>query len=102
MSNFYGTGEGYSGVTLLGRDGYPEVKEYAYFINECDGKKKRMMEGESVVILDRCRHEWRIIDGELVDTYEEVRKDIAELSANTENLVNLVSFFRRLFVFLRR
>ena len=50
-----------------------------------------MMEGESVVILDRCRHEWRIIDGELVDTYEEVRKDIEELSGNVVNFVNELS-----------
>jgi len=81
LSNFYSKGDGFNGKAISGTN-VPEQKEYAYFINECDGSKKRMMEGESVVILDRCRHEWRIIDGELVDTYDEVKNDIAELSGN--------------------
>ena len=90
LSNFYSKGVDFSGSVISGASVPPQT-EYAYFINECDGTKKRMMEGESVVILDRCRHEWRIIDGELVDTYEEVRKDIAELSGNVVNFVNELS-----------
>ena len=75
-----------------------------YFINEWDGTewhKKPMENGDSVVIIDRegkPYHEWRIIEGELVDTSEalieefekdfaEVREDIAELSATTKELV---------------
>ena len=75
-----------------------------YFINEWDGTewhKKPMENGDSVVIIDRegkPYHEWRIIEGELIDTAEalveefekdfaEVREDIAELSATTKELV---------------
>ena len=89
LSNFYGDSGDYSGVTLDG-----DREEYAYFINECDGRKKRMMEGESIVILDNeqnpKRHEFRIINGELVDTYDEVKNEIAELSGNVENKINEV------------
>ena len=75
-----------------------------YFINEWDGTewhKKPMKNGDSVVIIDRegkPYHEWRIIEGELIDTaealveefdkdFDEVREDIAELSATTKELV---------------
>lgn len=75
-----------------------------YFINEWDGTewhKKPMENGDSVVIIDRegkPYHEWRIIEGELIDTAEalaeefnrdfaEIREDIAELSATTKELV---------------
>ena len=76
-----------------------------YFINEWDGtnwNKKPLSNGESVVIIDRdglSYHEWRIIDGELIDTadalviefnkdFSGVKKDIAELSATTKELIN--------------
>lgn len=75
-----------------------------YFINEWDGTewhKKPMENGDSVVIIDcedKLYHEWRVIEGELIDTAEalveefkkdfaEVREDIAELSATTKELV---------------
>ena len=75
-----------------------------YFINEWDGTewhKKPMENGDSVVIIDRegkPYHEWRIIEGELIDTAEalateferdfaEVKEDIAELSATTKELI---------------
>ena len=78
--------------------------ETVYFINEWDGSewhKKPMKNGDSVVIIERegkPYHEWRIIEGELIDTAEalaeefekdfaEVREDIAELSATTKELV---------------
>lgn len=83
LSNFYSTGNGFEGEKIEG-DNVPPLKEYAYFINECDGRKKRMMEGESIVITDDeqnpNRHEYRIINGELVDTFDEVK-----------NLVNVTS-----------
>ena len=106
LSNFYGKVNGYEGETLLGREGYPNVEKYAYFINECDGSKKRMMEGESVVILDDeinpDRHEYRIINGELVDTQDWLDKkiialssstvnELADLSAKTDTAINTVS-----------
>lgn len=83
LSNFYSVGNGFSGKTIEGEN-IPKLDKYAYFINECDGQKKRMKEGESVVILENNpnRHEFRIVDGELVDTYHEIDKDIATLSAN--------------------
>ena len=76
-----------------------------YFINEWDGinwNKKPLSNGESVVIIDKdglSYHEWRIIDGELIDTadalviefnkdFSGVKKDIAELSATTKELIN--------------
>ena len=75
-----------------------------YFINEWDGTdwhKKPMNDGDSVIIInyeDKPYHEWRIIDGELVDTAEalveefnkdfsEVKKDVAAISALTKELV---------------
>ena len=75
-----------------------------YFINEWDGTewhKKPMENGDSVVIIDRegkPYHEWRIIEGELIDTAEalaeefnrdfaDLKEDIAELSATTKELV---------------
>lgn len=68
-----------------------------YFINEWDGTdwhKKLMNDGDSVIIInyeDKPYHEWRIINGELVDTVEaiveEVKKDIYNLSATTNELV---------------
>ena len=78
--------------------------EVIYFINEWDGTdwhKKPMENGDSVVIIDRegkPYHEWRIIEGELIDTAEalaaeferdfaEVKEDIAELSATTKELI---------------
>lgn len=98
LSNFYGTGDGYSGITLDG-----DREQYAYFINECDGKKKRMMEGESIVILDRDGlHEHRIINGELVDTQkwiddkinnldEDINDSISWLSASTVEEISALS-----------
>ena len=75
-----------------------------YFINEWDGAewhKKPMGNGDSVVIIDsegKPYHEWRIIEGELIDTAEalteefkkdfaEIKEDIAELSATTKELI---------------
>ena len=84
-----------------------------YFVSEVEGyeerdgqripiwRKKMLENGDSVVIIDRegkPYHEWRIIDGELIDTTEalaeefkkdfnEVKEDIAELSATTKELV---------------
>ena len=75
-----------------------------YFINEWDGAewhKKPMGNGDSVVIINRegkPYHEWRIIEGELIDTAEslaeefkkdfaEIKEDIAELSATTKELI---------------
>ena len=85
LSNFYSKGRNFSGSVISGAS-VPAPTEYAYFINECDGSKKRMMEGESIVILDRTQnpnlHEWRIIDGELVDTYKEVDDAIKALSGD--------------------
>ena len=80
-----------------------------YFINEWDGtrwSKKPMTNGESVVIIDRdglSYHEWRIIDGELIDTadalviefnkdFSEVKENIAELSAKTQELIIFSGF----------
>ena len=78
--------------------------EIIYFINEWDGTewhKKLLENGDSVIIIereDKPYHEWRIIEDELIDTAEalaeefnrdfsEVKKDIAELSATTKELV---------------
>ena len=75
-----------------------------YFINEWDGTewhKKPLEDGDSVIIInykDKPYHEWRIIDGELIDTAEalveefkkdfsEVKKDVAAISAITKELV---------------
>ena len=75
-----------------------------YFINEWDGTewhKKPLEDGDSVIIInyeDKPYHEWRIIDGELIDTaealveefkkdFEKVEKNISELSATTKELV---------------
>lgn len=91
LSNFYGKVNGNEGEILLGRDGYPEVKEYAYFINECDGRKKRLMEGESVTILDEDCHEFRIINEELVDIEKQQEDALKALSANTENAIEELS-----------
>ena len=77
-----------------------------YYINEWDGQewiKKPMNEGDSVVINNYndsvSYHEWRIINGELVDTaeslvsefrkdFDEVKSDVSSLSAVTEDLIN--------------
>jgi hypothetical protein len=76
-----------------------------YFINEWDGTewhKKPLEDGDSVIIInyeDKPYHEWRIIDGELIDTaealveefkkdFERVEKHISELSATTKELVD--------------
>ena len=95
LSNFYGKVNGYEGETLLGREGYPEVEEYAYFINECDGSKKRMMEGESIVILDDeinpDRHEYRIINGELVDTQDWLDKKIENVESGLNESISWLS-----------
>lgn len=101
LANFYGDGRGYQGVKIQGEN-VPEPDEYAYFINECDGKKKRMNEGDSVVILDKDVHEHRVIDGELVDMdkqFEDMVNDakneldntISELSAATESAVTEIN-----------
>ena len=84
-----------------------------YFISEVEGftekngkeipvwRKKLLENGDSVVIIDcenKPYHEWRIIDGELIDTaealveefkkdFEIVEKNISELSATTKELV---------------
>ena len=80
-----------------------------YFINEWDGtrwSKKPLSNGESVVIIDRdglSYHEWRIINGELIDTadalvtefnqdFSEVKENIAELSAKTQELIIFSGF----------
>ena len=77
-----------------------------YYINEWDGQewiKKPMNEGDSVVINNYndsvSYHEWRIINGELVDTaeslvsefrkdFDEVKSSVSSLSAVTEELIN--------------
>lgn len=93
LSNLYSKGNGFSGLTISGTNVPPQT-EYAYFITECDGRKKRLMEGESVVILDRNDHEHRIINGELVDIDEKVTNDIkaavGELSSNTITAMNIL------------
>lgn len=93
LSNLYSKGNGFSGLTISGTNVPPQT-EYAYFITECDGRKKRLMEGESVVILDRDDHEHRIINGELVDIDEKVTNDIkaavGELSSNTITAMNIL------------
>jgi uncharacterized protein (TIGR02145 family) len=75
-----------------------------YFINEWNGSswdKKPMNDGDSIVIVDKDNlsyHEWRIVDNELVDTFEElsnefktgietVRGEIEILSNKTQELV---------------
>jgi uncharacterized protein (TIGR02145 family) len=54
-----------------------------YFINEWDGfewHKKPMTEGDSVVILDYIDapyHEWRLVDGILIDTIQGIKAEFA-------------------------
>ena len=105
--NFYSDAEALNGIRSeewsAVTDSDKGVK-IVYFINEWDGTewhKKPMENGDSVVIINRegkPYHEWRIIEGELIDTAEalaeefdkdfaEVREDIAELSATTKELV---------------
>ena len=93
LSNFYGVrNDEYSGKTIEGTN-VPQLTNYSYFIVECDGSKKRLKEGESVVILDRGPHEWRVVkdangEDQLIDTYAEVYDRIDEVSANFLTYIN--------------
>lgn len=55
-----------------------------YFINEWDGSewhKKPMEDGDSIVIInynDAPYHEWRIVNGELVDTVDAIKNEFSE------------------------
>ena len=56
-----------------------------YFINECDGfewHKKLMSDGDSIVIINYNNevsyHEWRVINGELVDTVGAIMNEFSD------------------------
>ena len=107
--NFYSDADNLEGVRS---DEWEQVSEsdrgvkIVYFINEWDGvewHKKPMENGDSVVILEYKKgeqilpyHEWRIIDGDLVDTADALaiefedslyalKQEIKQLSGYTEN-----------------
>lgn len=82
------TNPDYSGVTSEEWKDVPLLNEYRYYLNDWNGErwtKCEIKEGESVVILDNDgikMHEWRLIDGVLVDTLEILRGEVmAELTA---------------------
>lgn len=110
--NFYSDAENLGGVRS---EEWEQVSDsdrgvkIIYYINEWDGEewhKKPMIDGDSVVIHkyqtdenDVIRfHEWRVVDGVLVDTAEmlveefkkdfaEVKQEVAEIKASNEELV---------------
>ena len=56
----------------------------AYFINEFDGEgmpnRKRMNEGDKVVVLENDYHEYMLKDGELIDVFDETSHAIEDAS----------------------
>lgn len=66
---------------------------YRYYINEWDGTKwikNEMSEGEAIVIIEhegRERHQWTIIDGELVDTLGEFHDEFLETKDELDNTI---------------
>ena len=107
--NFYSDAENLGGIRS---DEWSAVTdsdrgiEIVYFINEWTGTewhKKPMENGDSIVIVNKEEkpyHEWRIIEGELIDTTdalaEEFNKDFAEVRKNinilSEKTGELVAF----------
>jgi hypothetical protein len=62
-----------------------------YYINDWNGErwvKNEMQEGDSVVIIDANgikMHEWRVIEGELVDSLNDVINEIDKLNAKLDD-----------------
>lgn len=82
--NVYNSDPGLGGTRSVEWDEVTEANrsiQIIYFINEWDGtewKKKKMEDGDSVVIInydEKPYHEWRVINGELIDTIDDTMKD---------------------------
>ena len=87
----------YGGVTSKEWEPYTEeMSDIRYYINDWDGtqwRKNELKEGESVVLLregDTEMHEWRLVNGVLVDTADIIRGELAEdMKMVKERLDNL-------------
>ena len=98
--NFYDDSEALSGVTcsewLDVPDEYRNVTTI-FYVNEWNGtewEKKPMREGDSVVILDKDGleyREWRVVHGELVDTYSIVKEEFENEFGNISEQLTIMS-----------
>lgn len=67
---------------------WPDIEgvsyDVRYFVNDWDGSKwvkSQLREGESIVLLDENdvkMHEWRLVDGVLIDTVDILRRELAK------------------------
>lgn len=96
--NFYSNPEKYNGVRSIEWD-KNIINTSGYFINEWNGiewRKKILKNGDSVVISsyeNKSFHEWRVIDGELIDTVEIL------VEGFDEEVINLNKITRELVTF---
>ena len=98
--NFYDDSAALSGITSSEWDAVPDEYKNTttiFYINEWNGtewEKKPMREGDSVVILDKEGveyREWRVVHGELVDTYSIVKEEFENEFGDIEEQLIVMS-----------
>lgn len=88
----------YGGVVSKEWESHLETySDIRYYVNDWDGTKwvkHELYEGESVVIIEHDgirMHEWRLVDGEFVDTAEMVKGEFGEELAKLDAVIKEVS-----------
>lgn len=85
---------------VVSKEWEPHLENYSdikYYVNDWDGTKwvkHELHEGESVVIIEHDgirMHEWRLVDGEFVDTAEMIKGEFGEELANFDAVIKEVS-----------
>jgi len=85
---------------VVSKEWEPHLENYSdirYYVNDWDGTKwvkHELHEGESIVVIehdDIRMHEWRLVDGEFVDTAEMVKGEFGEELAKLDAVIKEVS-----------
>lgn len=85
---------------VVSKEWEPRLENYSdirYYVNDWDGTKwvkHELLEGESVVVIEHDgirMHEWRLVDGEFVDTAEMVKGEFGEELAKLDAVIKEVS-----------
>ena len=85
---------------VVSKEWEPHLEEYSdirYYVNDWDGTKwlkHELHDGESVVVLDHKgvrMHEWRLVDGEFIDTVKLIKDEFAKELANLDTVIRELS-----------
>ena len=85
---------------VVSKEWEPHLEKYSdirYYVNDWDGTKwvkHELHEGESVVVLDHegiRMHEWRLVDGEFIDTVKLIKDEFAKELENLDTVIRELS-----------